>query len=118
MLNRIGKAILLCNLLAFLLPAAHAQQGHIACIGDSITYGLGVKNRARHGYPAQLSRLLDNKYDVRNFGVNNATALRDGDKPYVLQPEFRQATRFKVSLVQFFETVFHGFPIELKSCLR
>ena len=44
----------------------------IACIGDSITYGFGLKNRERDAYPAQLQRMLDEKfpgkYEVRNFG--------------------------------------------------
>lgn len=44
----------------------------VACIGDSITYGTGLENRARDSYPAQLQKLLDakfpGKYEVRNFG--------------------------------------------------
>ena len=44
----------------------------VACVGDSITYGLGLADRERESYPAQLQALLDEaspgKYEVRNFG--------------------------------------------------
>ena len=44
----------------------------VACIGDSITYGYGIADRANDSYPAQLQKLLDakepGKYEVRNFG--------------------------------------------------
>ncbi len=46
----------------------------VACIGDSITYGLGLADRAKESYPARLQALLDEsnpgKYEVRNFGNN------------------------------------------------
>lgn len=44
----------------------------VACIGDSITYGYGIADRANDSYPAQLQKLFDakkpGKYEVRNFG--------------------------------------------------
>ena len=44
----------------------------VACVGDSITYGLGLADREREAYPAQLQKLFDEsspgKYEVRNFG--------------------------------------------------
>jgi lysophospholipase L1-like esterase len=44
----------------------------VACVGDSITYGLGLEDRDRTSYPAQLQLILDaeakGKYEVRNFG--------------------------------------------------
>ncbi len=50
---------------AWMLGAAPVK---VACIGDSITYGTGLADRAREGYPAQLQRLLGPDYEVRNFG--------------------------------------------------
>ncbi len=67
----------------------------VACVGDSITYGAGVKDRARNAYPFVLGRLLGDKWEVRNFGVSGATLLRKGDKPYEKQGAFRQALDFK-----------------------
>lgn len=40
----------------------------VACIGDSITYGTGLSNRATQAYPARLQALLGEDYEVRNFG--------------------------------------------------
>jgi len=67
----------------------------IACVGDSITYGAGVKDRAKNAYPFVLGRLLGDKWEVRNFGVSGATLLRKGDKPYEKQKAFQQALDFK-----------------------
>ena len=56
---------------AMLVFAANAGV-RVACVGDSITYGLGLANRESESYPAQLQKLLDEsspgKYEVRNFG--------------------------------------------------
>ena len=52
--------------------AADVQRVKVACVGDSITYGLGLANRETESYPARLQALLDAKcpgrYEVRNFG--------------------------------------------------
>ena len=60
-------------LVLFAALAAHSSDAvKVACIGDSITYGLGLADRAKESCPAQLQKLLDEfepgKYEVRNFG--------------------------------------------------
>lgn len=60
----------------------------IACIGNSITYGSGLKNRPSESYPAQLQALLGDHYEVLNFGVSGATMLKKGNKPYWNTPEY------------------------------
>src|SRR5262245_2052499 len=67
----------------------------VACVGDSITYGFGIKDRDHNSYPAQLGALLGQKWEVRNFGVNGATALTKGTRPYVDQPAYREALAFR-----------------------
>lgn len=56
-------------LIASLVLAAATK---VACIGDSITYGLGLADRANESYPVRLQKMLDEKspgeYEVRNFG--------------------------------------------------
>ena len=71
--------------------AAHTGTIRVACVGDSITYGAGIKDRKQQSYPAQLGRMLGQKWDVRNFGVSGATLLKKGDKPYWKQKAFQQA---------------------------
>ncbi len=71
----------------------------VACIGNSITYGIGVYDREDFSYPAQLQTLLGNHFDVRNFGVSGRTLLRKGDYPYWKEQEFQAAKDFLPDIV-------------------
>jgi acyl-CoA thioesterase-1 len=71
----------------------------VACVGDSITGGAGLNDPGRESYPAVLQSLLGPGYEVRNFGVNGATALRDGSLPYWILPEFEAARHFAPQVV-------------------
>ena len=71
------------------------QQVRVACVGNSITYGTGIKDRDRDSYPSQLQRMLGDKYVVGNFGKPGATLLYHGHRPYVEQEEFKKALAFK-----------------------
>ena len=69
---------------------------HVACVGDSITYGYGASNQATKSYPANLQALLGASVQVKNFGRNSATMLSApfGDMPYEDQTEFNAASNF------------------------
>ena len=71
----------------------------VACVGDSITYGAGVENRIANNYPRVLGKLLGEQYHVNNFGVNGATLLKKGDKPYWKLPAFQRVTDFDPHVV-------------------
>jgi len=71
----------------------------IACIGDSITYGASIKNRVRDCYPAQLGRMLGEKWQARNFGVSGTTLLKKGDLPYWNQQAFKDALAYNPNVV-------------------
>lgn len=83
------------------LPAAAkrkkgaVQPVRVACVGNSITYGTGIADREHFSYPVQLQQMLGNGYVVGNFGKPGATLLYKGHRPYVEQPEFKEALRFK-----------------------
>lgn len=87
---------LLCN---SMLQSKTGNPIKIACVGNSITYGTGIKDRANDSYPAQLQKLLGNKYVVGNFGKPGATLLTKGHMPYIAQAEYRQAIDFKGDIV-------------------
>lgn len=70
----------------------------IACIGNSITFGSGLKDRSKESYPAQLQALLGPSYEVLNFGVSGATMLKKGNKPYWNTPEYQKALEAGASL--------------------
>jgi lysophospholipase L1-like esterase len=71
----------------------------VACVGDSITYGAGIRFRTRDSYPAQLGRMLGKKWQVRNFGVSGATLLKNGDKPYWDQQALGEAMAYNPHVV-------------------
>lgn len=66
------RLFILAAMASFVFVATAADKTKVACIGDSITYGYGLKNREAECYPTQLQKLLDEKfpgvYEVRNFG--------------------------------------------------
>ncbi|NWJ52526.1 MAG: sialate O-acetylesterase [Bacteroidetes bacterium] len=71
----------------------------IACVGNSVTYGFGLKNPVTESYPAQLQKLLGDKYIVRNFGHSGTTLLKKGHRPYVLTDTYKNALAFKANIV-------------------
>ncbi len=73
-------------------------QTKVACIGDSITYGLTIDEREQNSYPAVLQKLLGSSYEVGNFGKSGATLLRHGHRPYTEQEEFRQVIDYKADI--------------------
>ncbi|MGL4993793.1 MAG: GDSL-type esterase/lipase family protein [Bacteroidales bacterium] len=71
----------------------------VACVGNSVTYGYLLKNRAEESYPSRLQCYLGKGYEVGNFGHSGATLLRKGHRPYMNLPEFEQALDFKPDIV-------------------
>lgn len=77
------------------LPSG-AQPVRIACVGDSITEGVGLGTNT---YPATLGRLLGTNHQTFNFGVGGTTLLRKGDYPYWNTVAFRNATNSAPDIV-------------------
>lgn len=86
-------------LISFLLSPFLAAQTKVACVGDSITFGAGIQNRAENSYPAQLQKMLGAKYEVRNFGVSARTMLNNGDRPYTKEKTYRDSLDFTPDIV-------------------
>ncbi len=82
-----------------LILPTQAQKIKVACVGNSVTYGAGIKDRAVNSYPAQLQKLLGNNYQVANFGYSGATMLKNGHKPYWTKNEFKQSQDFAPNMV-------------------
>ena len=105
---RTFAALSLAVLLGLPLNAARQKAPtsplRVACVGNSVTYGYGLRNRDRDAYPVRLQEMLDEYYgsgrfEVGNFGRSGATLLYKGHRPYVQQPEFRAAMDFKADWV-------------------
>lgn len=71
----------------------------VACIGDSITFGARIQDRDTKCYPAQLAVALGEGWIVRNFGVNGATLLSKGDRPWVEDSACKSAMDFAPDIV-------------------
>ena len=98
--SRIFRGMALMFFAVIVAATAVAQKPvRVACIGNSITYGMKLENRERDAYPFQLQRMLGEGYEVGNFGKNGATLLRRGHRPYLEQEEYRQAMDFAGDIV-------------------
>ncbi|MGH2643049.1 MAG: GDSL-type esterase/lipase family protein [Chitinophagaceae bacterium] len=71
----------------------------VACVGNSITYGFGIKNRDSLSYPVQLQRMMGNGFEVKNFGVNGRTLLKKGDYPYWKENAFQQVQQWDPDII-------------------
>jgi len=90
------KKISIVLVLAFIigLNPGVAKAKLVACVGDSITWGWGLPNRASNCYPAQLATILqsvDSEWETQNFGVSSSTLRTNGNKPYVAQNAYNSA---------------------------
>ena len=83
----------------FIAVFGYSQKIKVACVGNSVTYGAGIKDKANNAYPVQLQKLLGNTYKVANFGHSGATALKNGHKPYWIKPEFQKSKAFLPNIV-------------------
>lgn len=93
------STLLLIALCAAPVLGYAGQPTRVACVGDSITYGYGLKDRARDAYPVVLGEWLGAGWDVRNFGYSGATLLKQGDRPYFKQRVHDRALEFKPDIV-------------------
>src|SRR6185295_7772905 len=90
-----GAAALAFALIGWISGEAQAQRvpTHVACVGDSITYGYAASSSSK-SYPSDLQVIFGSSVKVMNFGRNSATMLSNGDLPYINQSEYTAATTF------------------------
>lgn len=88
------KRRLILLLLVLPLIAMGQEKIKVACIGNSVTYGMTHKNPAATSYPTRLQKMLGEGYEVRNFGHSGATLLSKGHNPYIKLPEYKAALEF------------------------
>lgn len=75
-------------------PALAAEaQITVACLGDSITFGAGVKTDER--WSSCLAQKLGPQYKIENCGVSGRTLLDKGDYPYTKDGAYKRALALK-----------------------
>ncbi|MEI9943412.1 MAG: GDSL-type esterase/lipase family protein [Chitinophagaceae bacterium] len=75
-----------------LLITVVSAQIKVACIGNSITFGHGLKKEET--YPSQLQKILGSDWSIENFGVSGRTLLANGDYPYIKEKAYANAKAF------------------------
>lgn len=70
----------------------------VACVGNSVTFGAGLKDPSLESYPAQLQKLLGDRFVVSNFGVSGTTLLQSGHSPYTKTQAFRDALAYNAEV--------------------
>ncbi len=71
----------------------------VACVGDSITEGAGIRMQSTDAYPVQLNTLLGEYYQVLNAGRSATTLLKSGDFPYWTCKEFSNVFAFQPDVI-------------------
>ena len=87
-----------------LISECNAQQSQkrikVACVGNSITEGVGSGDYELNSYPAQLQQLLGTvQYKVRNYGKSGHTLMSSGDRPWLMTDRWRDARKWKPAIV-------------------
>ena len=96
--NTWSKIVLIVTFYLLVTSSIFGQPIKIACVGNSVTYGMGIENPEER-YPAQLQVMLGNEYEVGNFGHSGATLMKHGYRPYWNLPEFKEAVDFRADIV-------------------
>jgi len=105
-----NRALTFLSLLATTFMSCHTTAAEkqatvvrVACIGDSITFGNGIKDRTM-AYPAQLQQLLGDGYEVQNFGNSGRSILKKSmrgseQRGFIFMKEHVDALAFKPDIV-------------------
>ncbi len=91
--------IIILSVVVLAFSSCKKEPVRVACVGDSITYGHGIKDRLHDAYPGVLSSMLGDKYDVRNFGVSGTTTMTGTDMPYMNEQAYKDALEFNPQIV-------------------
>ena len=78
-------------------PGDYKAPVKVACIGDSITEGVGAERGK--SYPSELQEMLGDKWVVGNFGVSGRTLLKKGDFPYWNEAKYQDSLKSEPDVV-------------------
>ena len=87
------------NVFGVSFPQNGSEKTKVACVGNSVTRGYGLRFPEKDSYPAQLQELLGQGFEVENFGHSGATLLSKGHRPYIETPEYSEALKFEADIV-------------------
>lgn len=70
------------------------EKTKVAFVGDSITYGAGVKDRDTEAFVSILKNTAGGKYEIENFGKSATSALFSSKAPYRETEEYKASLEF------------------------
>ena len=76
-------------------------QIRVACVGDSITYGHGIKDWTKNNYPVLLQNLLGDGYHVQSFGVSGRCVQDNSDQPYRALQHYQNSLAYEADIIVF-----------------
>lgn len=86
--------------LGIFTSCSHPQlEVKIACVGNSITEGAGLKKQSANSYPVMLDSIFGNGFSVLNCGRSAATMLKNGNLPYWYTNEFSNVFAFQPDII-------------------
>ncbi len=88
-----------CGLNLHIHTKAKEGQIKVACVGDSITYGMAVMNWFENTYPKQLGKLLGDEYHVQNFGFSGKTAQENNKESYRATKLYEKSKAYNPDIV-------------------
>jgi len=98
MKHQLTRRLFLSLCFSLCIAFAFAQSKiKVACVGNSITFGYGLK--PGEAYPTILQQLLGDKYEVSNFGISARTLLKKGDKPYWNEAKYKEVLALNPDIV-------------------
>lgn len=72
-------------------PKVLPGKKHIACIGDSITFGAGVNGTKAQTWEYFLNEILGDEAQVINYGISGRTLQDEGDYPYKADKFYKES---------------------------
>lgn len=98
-----GFAYLYFNGMSGMSNTTNASEGQIkvACVGDSITYGHGIRNWPKNNYPVLLQKLLGDQYHVNSYGVSGRAVQDNSDQPYRALPHYHESVAYEADIIVF-----------------
>ena len=80
------------------LPSITEGKKTIACIGDSITFGAGVRGKIELTWEYHLEKLLGKEHQVLNYGISGRTLLSEGDYPYTEEKQYEHSRKSRADV--------------------
>jgi lysophospholipase L1-like esterase len=87
-------------LLTFSTASAQTARKKVACIGNSITQGIGLTFHRAQAYPTLLYDFLDeNEFEINNYGVSGFAVMHNSNNPYWNTGQYQNILEWKPDIV-------------------